>query len=713
MSDDSRFPGSVANPEDSERLRQTQDLLLAIAENTEAVVFCKDLEGRYTFVNRTCAELWRLAREEIVGKTDFDLFPPDVAEALRSDDRRVVETAESIFVEEETVFHGRRHVFNASKVPLFDADGHVYAICGVATEMTEHRLAAEALLEETRRLETLNDLGRTLAGELDRERLVQAVVDAGRDLSGAAFAAFFYTVESDAGEVLQLYALSGADISDFESFGMPRATAVFGPTMRGEAILRVDDILSDPRYGNNAPHSGMPEGHLPVRSYLAVPVSTRGGQVFGGLIFGHPDEGVFDQGAEDMVTNIAGQASVALEAARAYEATQREIRRRAAIEEELQHANRQKDEFLAVLGHELRNPIGTLQNCVEIMSLLPDSDAAARSQEMIGRQLTQLTRLVDDLLDVGRIATGRFRVTRGPIDLASVVRSVSDDFADRFESLGLRFSLHLPDRAIWVDGDRARLGQAIGNLLDNAAKYTPRSGTVDIRVVAEEKAALIEVVDSGIGFADDAMDQMFEPFQGTGARDGRDGLGLGLAIVREITERHDGEVTASSGGPNRGATLFLRLPRIDPPRPQAHTADVSHPPRRARRRILVIDDNAGFLQSLADVLGAWGHDVLTAADGPTAIDTAMATGLDIILCDIDLGEEMDGYRVARKLRSLDATRDLCLVAVTGFGQDSDRERALNSGFDAHIVKPVDFVELGRLLESLDPGDCDDGGEEED
>lgn len=711
MSDDSRFLGAAPPTEASERLRQTQDLLFAIAENTEAVVFCKDLQGRYTFVNQTCVDLWRLARDEIVGKTDFDLFPEDVAEALNEDDRRVVETGESLFLEEEVVFHGQRRVFNASKVPLVDADGAVYAVCGVATEMTEHRLAAEALLEETRRLETLNDLGRTLAGELDRERLVQAVVDAGRDLSGAAFAAFFYTVESDGDELLQLYALSGADVSDFESFGMPRATDIFGPTMRGEAILRIDDVLEDPRYGNNPPHSGMPEGHLPVRSYLAVPVSTRGGDVFGGLFFGHPDVGVFDQAAEDIVASIAAEASVALEAARAYEGTRREIRRRAAIEEELQHANRQKDEFLAVLGHELRNPIGTLQNCVEIMTLLPESDAAARAQGMIGRQLTQLTRLVDDLLDVGRIATGRFRITRGSIDLASVVRTVSDDFADRFENLGLRYSLHLSDRALWVDADRARLGQALGNLLDNAAKYTPRGGAVDVRLEAEEDAALIEVADSGIGFEPGALQNMFEPFQGTGARDGRDGLGLGLAIVREIADRHDAVVEASSEGPNHGATFSLRLPRIDVPTPQAAPDAGRVPRRRIRRRIVVIDDNVSFLESLADVLDAWGHDVLTAGDGPSGIDTVLAGDVDIVLCDIDLGAEMDGYLVARRLRSLDATKELCLVAVTGFGQDADRERALNTGFDAHIVKPIDFHELGRLLEELVPGECKEGSEE--
>jgi CheY-like chemotaxis protein len=235
---------------------------------------------------------------------------------------------------------------------------------------------------------------------------------------------------------------------------------------------------------------------------------------------------------------------------------------------------------------------------------------------------------------------------------------------------------------------------------------------VDLSLEAEEGVAVVAVSDSGIGFESAAMDHMFEPFQGTGARDGRDGLGLGLAIVQEISDRHDATIGGASKGPNRGATFTMRLPRIDAPAPQ--TADTEGTRRRRlRRRILVIDDNESFLESLADVLTAWGHDVLTAADGPGGIETALAASLDIILCDIDLSDEMDGYLVARKLRSLDATKDACLVAVTGFGQDADRERALNSGFDAHLVKPVDFDELGRLLAELEPGDCEEGSDDDD
>lgn len=499
-------PPSPDSPEVANSLRRVKDLLVAIAESTGAVVFSKDREGRYTFVNQACVDLWGLPRDEIVGKTDGELFPPETARQIVEADRRVIASGEPVALEEEVVFQGRRRVFNSSKVPLTDARGEVYALCGVATEITEQRLAHE-----------------------------------------------------------------------------------------------------------------------------------------------------------------------------------------------------RKDEFLAVLGHELRNPIGTLQNCVEIMAMLPESDAARRAQGMLGRQVAQLARLVDDLLDLGRIATGQFRLTRRPLDLTSLTASVAEDFAGRFDTLGIEFRRELPERPVWVDGDRLRLGQAIANLLDNAAKYTSRGGWTTLSLAEDGDDVTVRVRDSGIGFRPGEID-LFEAFNGTGERDG---LGLGLAIVKEICTRHEGDAEARSDGPGRGAEFELRLRRVSAPSREQllHLVEDGAAAPLPSRRILVIDDNPSFLSSLAEVLKGWGHEVRTAPDGPSGIRAALERTPDYVLCDIDLGDDMDGYIVARRLRAHESTRDLCLIAITGFGQDRDRERALNAGFDAHLVKPIDFSELAKLLAALEPEDC--------
>jgi len=273
----------------------------------------------------------------------------------------------------------------------------------------------ELLRDEARLLETLNRVGRAVAAELDLERVVQIVTDAGTELSGAAFGSFFYNRTDDKGETYWLYTISGVPREDFAKFPMPRNTAVFAPTFAGQGIVRSDDILKDARYGHNEPYNGMPRGHLPVRSYLAAPVISRAGEVLGGLFFGHPQPGIFTDRAERLVAGIASQAAIAIDNARLFQAAQQEIaeRRRAETrlresEEALRDAHRRKDEFLATLAHELRNPLAPIRNAVEILRLTEaDPAAGAGARQLLERQLKQLVRLIDDLQDVSRITQGR------------------------------------------------------------------------------------------------------------------------------------------------------------------------------------------------------------------------------------------------------------------------------------------------------------------
>jgi GAF domain-containing protein len=266
------------------------------------------------------------------------------------------------------------------------------------------RESARALEEETRGLETLNQIGMTLASEMDQGNIVQAVTDAATRICGAKFGAFFYNVTGTGGESYQLYRLSGAPREAFEKFGSPRNTPVFDPTFRGEGVLRSDDITEDPRYGRLAPHHGLPEGHLPVRSYLAVPVVSRSGDVLGGLFFGHPERGVFAERDERMVKGLAAQAAVAIDNARLYES---EHRARA----EAERMSQLKDEFLSTLSHELRTPLSAIVGWAQVIaSRRIEPNDLRNAISVIQRNARAQTRLIDDLLDMSRITAGRLRL---------------------------------------------------------------------------------------------------------------------------------------------------------------------------------------------------------------------------------------------------------------------------------------------------------------
>jgi PAS domain S-box-containing protein len=417
-----------------------------------------------------------------------------------------------------------------------------------------HRKRVEReLLESMEVVEAVNRIGRQLAAELDLEKLVQAVTDAATQLTGAQFGAFFYQVADERGGAFTLYTLSGASRDAFSHFPLPRNTAIFDPTFRGEGALRLADVTADPRYGRNPPYHGMPVGHLPVRSYLAVPVVSRSGEVLGGLFFGHSQAGVFLERHERIAVGLAAQAAVAIDNARLYETAHRA--RQAA-----ESASRTKDEFLSVVSHELRTPLAAMTNWLRVLRNDP-GDRAARAIEALDRAARTQSKLVDDLLDVSRIVTGRLRLEPRRIDLAAVVRATVEAITPTSDAKGVRI---VADRLepVLVAGDPDRLQQVAWNLLANAVKFTPGGGTVEVAVDAREREARIVVRDSGRGIAPEFLPYVFDRFrqEDPAATRRLGGLGLGLAIVRHLVELHGGAVGAESAGEGRGATFVVTLP---------------------------------------------------------------------------------------------------------------------------------------------------------
>jgi PAS domain S-box-containing protein len=368
--------------------------------------------------------------------------------------------------------------------------------------------------------------------------------------------------------------------------------------------------------------------------------------------------------------------------------------------ERLRDADRRKDEFLGMLSHELRNPLAPIRNALYVLERAdPAGPQARRAKDVAVRQLSHITRLVDDLLDVTRIARGKIELRRTDVNLAALARETADDHRALMKERGLELALDVPCEAVVVNGDHARLAQVLGNLVNNAAKFTPAGGRVTLTVRAEGRHAVVHVQDTGPGIEPQMLHSIFEPFtqaKQTLARS-EGGLGLGLALVRGLVTLHRGEVTAVSGGAGQGTDFVVRIPLVSVPRASVvegnGAADARPAPRR--RRVLVVDDNRDAAETLAQLLEMLGHDTEVAYDGPSAIAKARRSAPDVILCDIGL-PGMDGYEVARQIRSGGPT-DVRLVAVSGYAQPDDVAKAVEAGFDGHVAKPPDPEKLAHVI----------------
>jgi signal transduction histidine kinase/ActR/RegA family two-component response regulator len=403
------------------------------------------------------------------------------------------------------------------------------------------------------------------------------------------------------------------------------------------------------------------------------------------------------EGFNDMLTEV-GTRAAALEASNS--SLQHEMMERLSAEQALLAADRRKDEFLATLAHELRNPLAPLRNGLQIMRVAGDDARAVQmAREMMERQLQQMVRLVDDLLDVSRITTGKLALRKERVELHTVVRNAVDTVRPFIEARRHRLNVELPPEQIVLQGDATRLAQVFANLLNNAAKYTDSGGSIRLQASVEEDEVVIEVADDGIGIAPDMLPAIFEMFTQVDMSLERSqaGLGVGLTLAKHLVDLHGGEITAHSDGLGKGSTFTVRLPAISTlsiVHRAAEPRDVSD--GEPRHRILVVDDNVDFVDSLATLLRSRGHDVRTANDGPNALEVAATFAPTFAFLDIGL-PKMSGYELAQRMRSQPPTASTVLIAVTGWGQNKDRQRAREAGFDHHLVKPVDFEQVEALV----------------
>jgi signal transduction histidine kinase/CheY-like chemotaxis protein len=374
---------------------------------------------------------------------------------------------------------------------------------------------------------------------------------------------------------------------------------------------------------------------------------------------------------------------------------------------EAEQANRAKDEFLAMLSHELRNPLGAISTAIHVLEALAQpNDEAARLRRIIVRQTQHLSRMLEDLLDVSKIVSGKILLHRRSEDLRGVAVRVLATFHEAGKTAGHVISL--TGESISVNGDPTRLEQVVSNLLDNAVKFTPPGGRVDVTISSEGPYAVLRVRDTGIGIPTDMLTRIFNLFVQANPSPDRSegGLGLGLTLVKRLVELHGGRVSASSAGPHLGSEFVVHLPRISDPTTRPHPTRPDPLPAPRPRHILIAEDNLDFRTGLRMLLALWGHRVEEAENGGRALEIIRTSRPEILLLDLGL-PDLDGYAVARSVRSAPGGDALFLIAVTGYGRPEDRRRAMEAGFDAHLTKPIDVEQLADVLSraaNAEPGD---------
>jgi PAS domain S-box-containing protein len=598
---------------------------------------------------------------------------------------------------------------------LYAADGRVTGMLGVVQDINERKRTEEALREQTEALATINALGQVISAELDLHRIVQAVTDAATELTGARFGSFFYNVLNEEGESYMLYTLSGVPHEAFAHFPMPRNTDLFGPTFRGEGTVRIDDVKKDPRYGKNSPYYGMPEGHLPVVSYLAVPVVSRSGEVLGGLFFGAPEVAVFTERHARIVEGLAAQAAVAMDNARLYEAAQRARAEAERLYREAQESSRLKDEFLATVSHELRTPLTAILGWAHMLRNNGlEGESARRALDTVERNARAQAQLIDDLLDVSRIVTGKLRIDVRPVDPNTFIETAVEAVRPAAEAKGVRLQKVLDTGAVTVSGDPVRLQQVVWNLLANAIKFTPRGGRVQVRLERVNSHVEISVGDTGTGISPEFLPHVFDRFRQADQKTTRQhgGMGLGLAIVRHLVELHGGSVKAESGGEGQGSTFTVLLPVAPVHAPDEEAARV-HPAARSTLpnfevfdrldglRLLVVDDEPDTREMLKAGLGQCGAEVFVASSAAEAMEFIEDSRPDLIISDIGMPEE-DGYELMKRVRRLPAEAGgrVPAIALTAYARVEDRMQALRAGYQMQVPKPVELAELAAVAASL-------------
>lgn len=556
-----------------------------------------------------------------------------------------------------------------------------------AALQAEERALRTAAEESARRWEFLVEVSEILARAHNQKEILEALVRITvpylADVSMLSF------TDMETGDSWTKWACSDKD-------GTVRSQALASLTPVPGLQKAIDRVLTTGKRqhvsGLSLSKPGMEEAEAESApgSALILPLTVEG-QMCGVLVLGrkHPDR-IYPSFAVSLASEMARRTGLALENIR--------------LVEKIREADRRKDEFLGMLAHELRNPLGPISNAVHLLQMIgPKESRLEQLRDIMERQVTHMARMIDDLLDATRLARGKILLRKERCDLGRIIRQTAEDYRSVFDASGLELQMHVPDFPVWVEGDSTRLVQVIGNLLHNAHKFTNPGGTVTVRLQWEEgaSASVITVTDTGIGIEPRMLPCVFDVFRQAeqGLDRARGGLGLGLALVKGLVELHCGTVTAVSEGLGKGAEFRIQLPVSVCGAEDIPGVPVIPIPDGEKYRILVIEDNRDTAESARLLLSLEGYDVRTAHNGRIGLEVARDFTPQIVLCDIGL-PGMDGYEVARTIRRDVSLSSAYVIALTGYGRDEDQRQAQEAGFDLHLTKPIDYSNLRRVLACL-------------
>jgi PAS domain S-box-containing protein len=664
--------------------RDSEALFHEMADTAPAMLWISDTSGAWAFLSRQWYELTRQNPEGALGLGWLDALHPDDRDSA----------AEVVFeaTDQRRPFHFECRLLQPDGEPRWTIiagqprlgdDGDFLGFVGSAIDITERRKAEEAVIDEVHTRETLSRVGAALASELDPDTLIQAAIDAATALTSAQWGVFVFTAANDGGDTIEHHAVSG-----LPTHALPDGADASDMTARRPAIVRIDDLLA----AGDAETTNVDRRWLPkdrtIRSYLSVPVVSRTGDVHGGLCFGHSRAGVFMPRHEQLASGIAAWAALALDNASLYK--------------EAQDANRAKDEFIATLSHELRTPLNAMLGWAYMLraNVLPP-ETQRRALDTLERNVRTQAQLVDDLLDVSRIVAGKLYIKGDAVDLTSVVVSAAETVRPATVAKGLSLRVVVnADQQVIVTGDADRLRQILWNLLTNAVKFTPKGGRIEIELRCTDTGASVVVSDTGQGIRPDFLRHVFERFRQADSTASRrhGGLGLGLAIVRHLTEAHGGSVSAESAGEGQGATFIVHLPvrelrareRVGQSREPRGTA-------LAGLRVLVVDDEADTREVLRVLLEVQGAGVTVASSAGEALDLLRQQPTDVLLADIGMPEQ-DGYALIEAVRALPTPEAMIpAIAVTAYVSSRDRTQAFKAGYGWHLAKPVDPQQLVAVV----------------
>jgi PAS domain S-box-containing protein len=696
---DGRFSGYIGSCIDITERRQGEEVqryLAAIVEGSDDAIVSKTLDGVITSWNPGATRMFGYSADEAIGRPITLIIPPDrvgeeehVLALIRRGEG--LEHLETVRARKD----GTRVEVSLTVSPIRESDGRIVGASKIVRDITRakqlERERTDALkLERKARLEAeaLARVNRELTQSLDLHTVGQRIVDQLCQVLGGAVAVL-YAMDPESGDLVAMARAGPFAPRLADDYRLGRNAGLVGLAVRERQSVVTDDLLNDPRLLWSPTDERDQIARTGHRAACAIPLILQE-EVIGALGIGYESGRRFEGDAKTLAERFGDLAALALQNARSFAREQ-------ALRTESEAANRAKDEFLGMLGHELRNPLAAIVNAARLLQVVDTPEERAQVQEIIGRQTAHMTKLMDDLLEVSRITAGRIALRPEPVDLRAEVERYLGllHTEERAAHLTIRLTGGAPT---WVDADVTRLEQIIANLLDNAIKFTPAGGEIQVTVGFEApQTAVFRVRDTGIGIPATVLPRIFDPFtQAAQSLDrAQGGLGLGLTIVRRLVELHRGTVEVHSGGSGKGAEFIVRLPEREAPSviPESNNET---PPLIVPRRILIIEDNADARETMRLLLTRDGHVVDLAEDGPTGLDKLRTDPPEIALIDVGL-PGLDGYQVVRA--AVQGTREArpYLVAVTGYGQSRDVERAREAGFDAHLVKPLQYAQLQRLI----------------